>query len=122
MTRGERLGKEIRGIGTTEARQFVFDFTGSMESTHTISAVSGSDAYSVARGVTESTGEITIGTPSINSSGSVVADGETIRTSGAVLVLLRAPSGIVGKLYEVVCTVTTSNGDTLTIVGRLRVE
>lgn len=104
-------------LGVSEARTFTFDFTNWLVTGVTLSAVSGSNAYSVTLGVAEiTTSALTIGTPEITTGSVTVMGGsgeETIATGKAVQVLIRAASATAGKSYEIRCRATTSAGDTL---------
>ena len=118
----ERAEREIRSIGRSEDRTYVFVFTGQLESSDTLSAISGNDPNGVALGVTDAAGVLTIGTPAINSGGSITVDGQTVATSKAVTCSVRATNATVGTVYTVTCRARATSGQTLEVVGLLRCE
>lgn len=121
MTSPAYTADELWSLATGESDVFTMDFTDALATGETLSAISGtvsSNGSSFTLGVT-ATG-ITLGTPTINS-GSIAVDDATIAASKAVQVRITAPSGTVGKIYEVTFTASTSGSNVLQQIGRLEV-
>jgi len=116
----ERAEKNIRTIGTKEYRQFVFNFTGQIETADTIVDITGTDGQGQALGVSEATNALTIGTAAI--AGAITVDKRAVAASKAVTCFIGASSGVVGTVYTVTCRAVTGTGQTVELIGYLRVE
>lgn len=117
----ERAAIPIRSIGRREYRQYVFNFTGSIETDETIVDITGTDGQGETLGVAEATGLVTIGTAAINSV-AITVDKRAVAAAKAVTVFLRSASGVVGTIYTVTCLAVTSTGQSVEGIGYVRVE
>ena len=116
----ERAEKNIRTIGTKEYRQFVFNFTGQIETADTIVDITGNDGQSQALGVSEASNVLTIGAAAI--AGAITVDKRAVAASKAVTCFIGASSGVVGTVYTVTCRAVTGTGQTVELIGYIRVE
>lgn len=116
---------EVRATTRKQWTTFVLDMS-DLPSSETLSSISGTDSQGVARGVTDATGTLTIGSsggsaPAINGS-ALTVDGKTIAVGKAVQFWLGASGGAVGSVYTIDVVVTTSAGRTLHRKCRVLVE
>ena len=116
----ERAEKNIRTIGTKEYRQFVFNFTGQIETADTIVDITGTDGQGQTLGVSDSASVLTIGTAAI--AGAITVDKRAVSSSKAVTCFIGASSGVVGTVYTVTCRAVTGTGQTVELIGYIRVE
>ena len=116
----ERAEKNIRTIGTKEYRQFVFNFTGQIETADTVTDITGTDGQAQTLGVSESSNVLTIGAAAI--AGAITVDKRAVAASKAVTCFIGASSGVVGTVYTVTCRAVTGTGQTVELIGYLRVE
>jgi hypothetical protein len=116
----ERAEKNIRTLGVKEYRQFVFNFTGQIETADTIVDITGTDGQGQTLGVIESSSVLTIGTAAI--AGAITVDKRAVAATKAVTVFIGASSGVVGTVYTVTCRAVTGTGQTVELIGYIRVE
>ena len=116
----ERAEKNIRTIGTKEYRQFVFNFTGQIETADTIVDITGNDGQAQTLGVTEATNVLTIGAAAI--AGAITVDKRAVAANKAVTCFIGASSGVAGTVYAVTCRAVTGTGQTVELIGYIRVE
>lgn len=111
--------RQVLVVTTRESCLFTLDFTRWLATGETISAVSGtSGGYTL--GVTADVA-VTVGTPAVNTGTVTDEDGNTIAVGKAVQVRLAAASGVVGTVYEIVCLVSTTDGNRYEGKARLQV-
>lgn len=116
----ERAEQQTRTIGTKEYRQFVFNFTGQIETADTIVDITGTDGQGQALGVSEASGTLTIGTAAI--AGAITVDKRAVSASKAVTVFIGATGATAGTTYTVTCRAVTNTGQTVELIGYIRCE
>lgn len=117
----ERAEPMIRTLGVNEYRQFVFNFTGQIETADTIVDITGNDSQGVALGVTEASATLTIGTAAIATT-AIMVDKRAVAANKAVTCFLGADGATVGTIYTVTCRAVTNSGQTVELIGYIRVE
>lgn len=117
----ERAEQDIRTLGVNEYRQFVFNFTGQIETADTIDDITGNDAYGNALGVTEDTDTLTIGAAAIATS-AITVDKRAVAANKSVTVFIGADAATIGTTYTVRCRAVTGTSQTVELVGYIRVE
>lgn len=117
----ERAGQVIRTIGAKEYRQFVFNFSGQIESADTVADITGTDGQGQSLGVSEATGTLTIGTAAIAET-AITVDGRAVAANKAVTVFIGATAATAGAIYAVTCRAVTGTGQTVEAIGYIRCE
>lgn len=117
----ERAEQNVRTIGANEYRQFVFNFTGQIETADTIDDVTGTDTHGKTLGVIEDSGTLTIGTVAIATS-AITVDKRAVAANKAVTAFIGAANATVGTTYTVRCRAVTGTSQTVEVVGYIRVE
>ena len=115
----EITAAETWSITTSESRLFTCDFTDLLASGETITSVSGTSG-GVTLGVSGSA-DLTIGSGAVNTDAITDDDGNTVAIGKAVQVRISAAAGIVGTVYDVLFTCTTSASNRLQQVCKLQV-
>lgn len=117
----ERASQLIRTIGAKEYRQFVFNFSGQIESADTIADITGTDGQGQSLGVSEASGALTIGAAAIADT-AITVDGRAVAANKAVTVFIGATGATTGTTYTVTCRAVTGTGQTVEIIGYIRCE
>jgi len=117
----ERAEQQIRSLGLNEYRQFVFDFTGQIESTDTIDDVTGTDSHGNTLGVADDDSALTIGTVAIAGT-SITVDRRTVAANKAVTAFIGPGTAEEGDTHTVRCRAVTGTGQTVELVGYIRLE